>query len=97
MNEPRLTDDDFDVAAELRELGMSLEELEQAEADLPDAVAPLLETVLEPSPGYQRRVVSRAERRLRDSESLREFGALFGLGIQTARLIIEGDDDARRR
>lgn len=90
-----------DVESELARLGLTLEELdrfgpEHLDASPNDELDRALDAMLEPAPGFEARVTERAARRLRDRQSMLAFGGLLGLGWETARVIVEGDDDVRR-
>lgn len=82
------------VAKELSDLGLTLDELDrlgEGAVSLEQAVAGILEVLLEPASGFERRVSDRVLARLHDRRDLAEFGELFGLAWDAARTIIEGD------
>ncbi len=93
---PDSEDDDFDVDAELRQLGMTMAEVDAAIADLESDFAISLSELWAVPEDLSDRVSRKAWRKIQDRQGLAAFGDLFGLGWQTTRAVIDPveDDDA---
>ena len=78
--------DDCPICAE--ELA-SISDDDGADAD----IGPALLILLEPPPDLHDRVAAKIAERLQAREDAALFGALLGLGIDTARIFVDGGED----
>ena len=86
-------DDDFDLEAELDELGMTMDEVDAAIAELEAGMSDDLRALWAVPEDLTDRVARKAWRRIQDRKSLGAFGDLFGLGWETTRAVIDPVED----